>query len=354
LEACGVRGILNTWFKSYLSGRSQYVSLTQTDNSNKVLHTYSSSLRINLNGVPQGSILGPLLFLIYINDLPYHFQGTNFVLYADDTNILLVDKDEEMLQHKITSVMKHLELWFRENDLIINIDKTCAISFHPYQKHQPAKPLIRLKNRIIEYRTELKFLGLSVTDTLTWQIHIQSLSKSLCKSYYMIKSLKNVTNSRLIWNVYFAYVESRLRYGIIFWGGEKKSTQIFQLQKKVIRLITGTHKCTSCRPIFRKFKILTLTSLYILEMLCFLKKYKGDMKHNSEIHGHNTRRKQDLHVQQCNTTLYQKSVLNMGIKLYNKLPIEIKQLDTYKSFKKEVKTFLAHKAVYTIEEFYAL
>ena len=65
-EACGVRGILNTWFKSYLSGRSQYVSLTQTDNSNKVLHTYSSSLRINLNGVPQGSILGPLLFLIYI------------------------------------------------------------------------------------------------------------------------------------------------------------------------------------------------------------------------------------------------------------------------------------------------
>ena len=80
------------------------------------------------------------------------------------------------------------------------------------------------------------------------------------------------------------------------------------------------------------------------------------MKHNSEIHGHNIRRKQDLqvHVQQCNTTLYQKSVLNMGIKLYNKLLIQIKQLDTYKSFKKEVKTFLAHKADYTMEEFYAL
>ena len=90
----------------------------------------------------------------------------------------------------------------------------------------------------------------------------------------MIKSLKNVTSSGLIWNVYFAYVESKLRYGIIFWGGEKKSTQIFQLQKKVIRLITGTHKCTSCRPIFRQFKILTLTSLYILEMLCFLKNIK--------------------------------------------------------------------------------
>jgi len=168
----------------------------------------------------------------------------------------------------------------------------------------------------------------------------------------MIKSLTNVTSNRLIWNAYFAYVESKLRYGIIYWGREKKSIQIFQLQKKVIRLITGTHKCTSCRPIFRKFKILTLTSLYILEMLCFLKKYKGDMKHNSEIHGHNTRRKQDL--QQCNTTLYQKSVMNMGTKLYNKLPIQIKQLDTYKGFKKEVKKFLVHNAVYKIEEFYAL
>ena len=92
----------------------------------------------------------------------------------------------------------------------------------------------------------------------------------------------------------------------------------------------------------------------MLEMLRFLKKYKGDMKHNSEIHGHNTRWKQDLHIQQCNITLYQKSVMNMGTKLYNKLPIQIKQLDTCKGFKKEVKKFLVHNAVYTIEEFYAL
>ena len=143
LESYGVRGILNTWFKSYLSGRSQYVSLTQIDNNKKELYEHSSSLRKNLNGVPQGSILGPLLFLIYI-DLPYCFQGTKFVLYADDTNILIVDKEEKILKHKITSVMKHLEMWFSQNDLIVNIDKTCVISFHPHQKHQPTKPLIRL------------------------------------------------------------------------------------------------------------------------------------------------------------------------------------------------------------------
>jgi len=130
------------------------------------------------------------LFLIYINDVPHHFQGINFVLYADNTNILFVDKEEMKLQQKITLVMKQLEFWFSTNDLTVNIDRTCAISFHPYKKYQPIKPLITLKNNIIVYKTELTFLGLRITETLTWQAQIQSLSTSLCKSYHMIKSLK--------------------------------------------------------------------------------------------------------------------------------------------------------------------
>jgi len=140
----------------------------------------------------------------------------------------------------------------------------------------------------------------------------------------------------------------------MFCGGDGKSIPIFQLQKKVIKLITRTHKHKSCRPIFRKFKILMLVSLYIFEILCFLKTYKWNLKHNSEIHVHNSRRKQDLHIQQCNTVMYQKSVINMCIKLFNKLPMQIKQVHKYKSFKKEVKTFPVHNAFYTIEEIFAI
>ena len=93
------------WFKLYLSQRIQYVSLTQTNRNNTTLRKYTSSSRINPYGVPQGSILGPLLFILYINDLPQILQGINFVLYADDTNILVVDKEEETLQQKVTLVM---------------------------------------------------------------------------------------------------------------------------------------------------------------------------------------------------------------------------------------------------------
>ena len=125
------------------------VCLTNTNkcnnNNNNILNTYSSLSRVNLHGVPQGSILGPLLFLVYINDLPQQFQGVNFVLYADDTNILVVDKEEEALQHKVTLVMRQLELWFDKNDLIVNIDKTCAISFHPHQIVIPLDPALHLR-----------------------------------------------------------------------------------------------------------------------------------------------------------------------------------------------------------------
>ena len=86
-------------------------------------------------------------------------------------------------------------------------------------------------------------------------------------------------------------------------------------------------------------------------MLCFLKKHQGNVKQNLEIHRHNTRKKYDLHTRHCSTVLYQKSVTNMGIKLFNKLPIQINQLDDYRGFKREVKNFLLCNSFYTTEEF---
>jgi len=278
----------------------------------------------------------------------------DFVLYADDTSILVVDKDEITIQQKLTLLMMQLETWLNTNDLVVNTEETCIISFHTYQKPTPTKPHIQIKNHTINYKSGMKFLGLNITDTLAWHAHIYSLSSNLSKSYFMMKSLKPVISEKSIWNIYFAYFESKLRFGIMFWGVDSKSITLFRLQKKVIRLIAEAPKCTSCRPIFKRFKILTLTSLYIYETLCFMKKQYHNLKHRFEIHEHNTRSKNDLYQQYCNISNYQKSVLNMGTKLFNKLPSQIKHLDNYNKFKKELKNFLLVNSFYTIAEFFSL
>jgi hypothetical protein len=136
------------------------------------------------------------------------------------------------------------------------------------------------------------------------------------------------------------------------WGGSGESWKILRLQKKVIRMMTGMKRGESCRQKFVKLRILTVISLYVLEVLCYMKKYRGDISENSVIHEHNTRRKSDLHVQSCRTSLFQKSVLNTGIKLYNHLPSGLKKLDDYKKFRNKLKLFLLTKPLYTLKEYF--
>src|SRR5215510_2703363 len=109
--------------------------------------------------------------------------------------------------------------------------------------------------------------------------------------------------------------------------------KILNIQKKVIRMMTGLKRGESCKQKFKELGILTVTSLYVLEVLCYMKKYNGNILENSAIHYHNTRRKIDFHIQSCRTSSYQKSVINTGIKLFNHLPSELKQLHDFKHFR---------------------
>ena len=108
-------------------------------------------------------------------------------------------------------------------------------------------------------------------------------------------------------------------------GGSKESIKALRIQKKMIRLITGINKYKYCRQKFEENRILTVTSIYVLEVLYYIKRYKGDLKHNCEIHEYNARSKCDLHTQSCNTSLLRKSVLHMGVRLYKCLPLKIKK-----------------------------
>ena len=118
------------------------------------------------------------------------------------------------------------------NDLIVNTSKTVAMSFYLCPSNPPCKPRIVLFNTDITYKSEVKILGMYITDNLSWKVHIRTLCHSLSKVYFIIKSLKDVLGTNMLWNIYFAYFESRLRYGIIFWGGTGESIKVLRMQKK--------------------------------------------------------------------------------------------------------------------------
>ncbi|PNF29254.1 hypothetical protein B7P43_G10478, partial [Cryptotermes secundus] len=350
LEHYGIRGNAIIWLKSYLSLRSQYVEITSNDNKYRKKR-YNSSFKNVKFGIPQGSILGPLLFLLYINDLPYHIFDGEVVLFADDTNILVTDKNINILQDKIGEVMIQLESWFSKNNLIINTEKTKAMLFQLNKSYYMSEPVITFKNMKISYTSQFKFLGVNISNNLKWSSHIQSLCLKLNKVCYIIKSLKDVVSFSTLRNVYFAKFQSLISYGLIFWGGECESSKILKIQKRILRLIKGVNSRTTCRPIFKDLKILTVTSLYIFEVLCYFQKFNLYTTRNSDLYEYNTRRKEDFHVRSCSTSTSKKSVINMGIKAYNRLPLKIRKLNGFKDFKYKLKLFLLDNPFYTMKEF---
>jgi hypothetical protein len=118
--------------------------------------------------------------------------------------------------------------------------------------------------------------------------------------------------------------------------------------------MVGVSSRNSCRQLFKELNILTLVSLYISEVICFVRKYRQSVELNSNVHTYNRRRKMDIHIQSYNTEIYKKSVIKMGTKLYNKLPGYIKEIDSYNAFKKELKSFLLLYTFYSVEEFVSL
>jgi hypothetical protein len=151
----------------------------------------------------------------------------------------------------------------------------------------------------------------------------------------MINSLKNVMSPYILRTMYFACFHVQLRYGLTLWGGDTESIRIFRLQKKVIRLIGKAGRYASCRKLFKELHILPLPCLYISDVACNVKSNMNKMKCNEEVHDHCTRQKRNLHIQFCRTTLFTNSSVNVGIKLYNKLPNTIKELEKIREFKKK-------------------
>lgn len=340
LNAYGIKGVPLTWFKSYLTDRHQRVELE----SNGVFH-FSHWAKVRF-GVPQGSILGPALFIIYINDLPDKFVSTRVVLYADDTTLMIKHKCMMELQSLCNSSLVLLDNWLKNNMLYLNTCKTKFIDF----RNKTDRLTLKIGDTNIESTSNSKMLGIIVDDQLTWKYHIKHVINKLCTAVYALRKLYKLLDTNVLRTVYFAYIQSVLSYGLIFWGGSSELEDVFVIQKWAIRIMKGLNKRTSCRNHFKELHILPLPSLYIFEILNFTKRNIKRFNMNSDFHEYNTRNRNNLRDVSHRMSLYEHSPRSVGISLYNQLPLRIRNLNVI-DFKATVRGELEFNCFYSVKEF---
>ena len=290
LEHYGIRGVANEWFASYLSSRKQKVKFDDA---------YSDFLDVTC-GVPQGSILGPLLFLIYINDMRNAVKHSIIHHFADDTNLLCSDKDPSLLRFKMNTDLKLIFEWLCANRLSLNVSKTEFIIFKPPRKALSKRITLKLNGTTIYESNKIKYLGIIMDDKLSWKHHITELSKKISKSIGIIYKMRKLCPKRIQMSLYYSLVHSQLSYGACVWGNadEIHLNKIRVLQKKVIITICNADFNDHSSPLFKNLNILKFEDLLKMQYACLMWEYENGnlpncfkhyFKKVSEIHKYGTR-----------------------------------------------------------------
>ena len=254
LEYYGITASAKFWLTDYLSARKQRV----------VIENEMSSYSFVSCGVPQGSILGPLLFLIYINDM--HKATKHSILYhfADDTNLLYSNKDCNLMRKNVNEDLKLIFEWLCANRLSVNTDKTEFILFKPPRKIFNSRITLKLNKKTIYESKKLRYLGLIVDNKLSWRYHIHELTKKLSRTNGILNKLKNLglPNSTLL-SIYSSLFQSHMSYGLCIWGQTCSNylKKIESVQNKAVRIISGADWDAPCNPIYKKLGILKVKDL---------------------------------------------------------------------------------------------
>lgn len=193
-------------------------------------------------------------------------------------------------------------------------------------KNQMEPVILNFNNNKIKQVDDTKMLGLIIDSRLSWEPHLVSLRSKLCSAVYALRKVAVTLDLISLKMIYYGYIHSLLSYGIVFWGSSSELQEIFKIQKWSIRIIKKISNRTSCRPFFKELSILPLPSLYIFELLTFVKGNEPVFVRNSDFHNYNTRHKESFSVEKHCSALYERGPRNAGITLYNKLPKEITRL----------------------------
>lgn len=343
LDACGIRGMAQRLIGSFQEGRWQCTEELSKDGG----RIRSEFGRVD-GGVLQGAVLSPLLYILYTNDITNIIQNDKIVLFADDKTVIYDKQDLQATKANIQHDLNKLGKWFDSNNLTLNINKTQLIHFKP----KPSEKLcIEYGGVDLEARDAVAFLGVTLDNKLSWEAHINNIAAKLSQFCYALRIIRESVGLSASLVSYHAYVQSRARYGVIFWGNSAYANRILVLQKRCLRTILNLNRQDSCRTHFTQHKIYTIYNIYIQESIKFILK-NPDLFENQKVeHKYDTRQKQNLKTDIPQFSYLQKNVTFNIVKVWNSLPTTFRQLPK-KKIEHKIKQLLENRSYYSVEEFF--
>ena len=256
LKLYGFRGLTNDWFSSYLLGRKQFVSLSGENSSYKNIR----------HGVPQGSVLGPILFLIYINDLARAIIYSKLYNFADDTAILYSDHSPKRLKKRINIDLKLLLQWLKANRIQLNVAKTEVVLFKNKSKRVDYNIKIKLDGKLIRFSKCTKYLGLLIDENLSFYNHKENIINKLRKANSALCMIRHYVPFTILRSIYFSLFQPHIHYGLQIWGQNLcPRSRINRLQRIAVRLITFSVFNAPSKPLFMLAKIPTVSD-YVFKL----------------------------------------------------------------------------------------
>ena len=328
------------WIESYLSNRKQYVTVDSVN---------SSMLNI-VCGVPQGSILGPLLFLVYINDIQCSSNLLSFIQFADDTSIFYTHNDISFITTTLNNELQKVSQWLKSNKLVINMSKTNFMVFSNIS-HNIEDIKIHMNEFQILHTNHTKFLGVHIDESMSWKYHIGEVCAKISQVVGILYRLRNILPPKILLTIYNTLFLPHISYCTMIWASCPKCylDRAIKLQKRAVRLITKSSHYSHSAPLFHKLNLLNLHDIMLLQIGIFMYKcknrllppYIADMfPLNLSFHSYLTRSANDFHFPKIRTSQAKSTICFSGPKLWSSLPIEIKNSVSLHSFKRKLKKYL--------------
>lgn len=332
MKQMGLRGSAINLIKSYLEGRSQFVDIDGIQ----------SDIRTVACGVPQGTVLGPILFVAYINDLLKSNSAGSVISFADDTVIHYVDDSWEALKQKIETDFKKINEWFLINKLTLNQDKTKFLPFTSYLNNLPNFSQLEIdKDLKILGADTVKYLGIIIDSHFRWDKQIKNIisrTRYLVTRFAYLKAYLKLDNLK---SVYHALVQSRFKYGIVGWGSARDCylRNLDIIQKWILRVIHNKPRRYPSDKLFTESRVFDLRQLYFCSLMICINKNKIVLQ--PVAHSRQTRyRINCVVVPFTKKEIGHKSPHYLAAKFYNRLPEDLKALTYDRSFKRKVKSWI--------------